>query len=324
MIKLNKFIKFVITVGIFIFLYYKFDVKFYKLFADIKTWEYIILGIICRLLIVQSIAMNRWQLFLRHSGINENIWTLTKISFVSSFMGVVLPSSQGGDIVRMYWIEKRNAFSKEQKTTASSSVLIERMIGFVILAAIGLINCLLLPSFKEKNSVISLILVINIALWSAIFLLTNQWCYNKISQQLSKISRLKKLCSFFEKTHRSLVTFPYRKILIASVILIGALQITTIIILYCVFQAFGINLPFYYHLAFYPVIAILSIVPISISGLGLREGFFVFFYSSLGVSADMCVKISLINYCTEVLSGVFVGGILYTLIQIKVLKSLTE
>lgn len=320
--RIKKYIKFFITVGIFVFLYYKFDVKFENIISDIKIWQFILLGIFCRLVVIQSIAMNRWKIFLENCGVKETLWTLTKISFVSSFMGVVLPSSQGGDVMRMYWIEKRNAFSKEQKSTASSSVLIERMIGFVILAAIGLINCLLLPEFEQKSRIVFVILFINVALWSAIFILTNKWCYEALSALLQKIPKFTKVLGFFEKTHKSLVTFPYRKVLFASVMLISALQLTTIFILFCVFQAFDVSVPFYYHLAFYPVIAILSIVPISISGLGLREGFFVFFYSLLGVSADICVKVSLVNYCTEVLSAVFVGGIIYTLIQLKCCKPL--
>lgn len=319
---LKKYVKLLITIGIFIYLFQKFDIKFSSIFTDIKAWEYVLLGVICRLVIVQGIGMNRWQLFLRHSGVNENIWTLTKISFVSYFMGVVLPSSQGGDIVRMYWIEKRNHFSKEQQSTASSSVLIERMIGFIILAAIGLVNCIIVPDFELKNQILLLIGLINLALWTAIFILTNRWCYEKLSAFLSKIKRFEGLLAFFSKTHKSLVTFPYRKVLVPSVLLIGALQLTTIFVLYCVFKAFGVDVPFYYHLAFYPIIAILSIIPISISGLGLREGFFVFFYTMLLVPADLCVKISLINYFCEVLSAVCVGGIIYALMQFGIVKAL--
>lgn len=318
--KIKKLVKLFVTIIIFIILYYKFDVKFFSIFSDVKYWRFIIIGIFLRLIVVQGLAMNRWKIFLKYSGVQESLWTLTKISFLSSFMGVILPSSQGGDLMRMYLIEKKHSFSVEQKSTVSSSVIIERMIGFILLAGMSLICILFTPFFPQKNIIIVIILLINLFLWSVIFILTNTYAYNIFSSLLHKIKRFKTIISFIEKTHHSLVIFPYKKVLIPSVLLIGALQFTTVFVLFLVFQAFDIYIPLYYHLALYPIIAILSIIPISISGLGLREGFFVFFYSILNISPDIAVKVSLINYSVEVLSAVCLGGLLYLSVQLHIIK----
>lgn len=316
----KKYIKILVTVALFVFLFKKFDIKVGSIITDIDNAWFILAGVLCRLVIIQAIAMNRWRIFLRCSNVEESLWTLTKISFVSSFLGIVLPSSQGGDVMRMYFIEKKHGFSKDQSSTASSSVLVERMIGFVILAFVGLVASVLIPNFDGKMRVLIIILLINLSLWAVIFIITNRWCYNKLSAFLTSKKKFSKVFIFIEKTHHSLVVFPYKKILLPSILLIGALQLTTITILYFVFCAFGLSVPYYTHLAFYPIIAILSIIPVAISGLGLRESFFVFFYSLVGVSADMAVKISLVNYIAEVLSAAIMGGILYGLIQLKVIK----
>ncbi len=171
--KTKKVLKLFFTIFIFGFLYFKFNLKLLSIFSDIKNWQFILIGCFCRLVVVQGLGMNRWKLFLKYSGVNENFWTLTKISFLSSFLGVVLPSSQGGDIMRMYIIEKRHSFSTEQKSTVSSSVLIERMIGFILLAGMGLICCFLAPIFPQKNNTFNIIFFINLFLWVTIFFLTN-------------------------------------------------------------------------------------------------------------------------------------------------------
>lgn len=317
---LIKILKLLVTLGIFAFLFYKFGFKVHDIVNSIVFPWLLFVGVFLRLVIMQGIAMNRWQLFLRCSGINESIWTLTKISFISSFMGVVLPSSQGGDVMRMYFIEKRHHCSDNTPMTSSSTVLIERMIGFVMLALLGLVCTIVVPDFPNKHRVLLIIALINLGLWITIFVLTNCWCYEKISTKLLNVKYLKNVCTFVEKTHYSLVHFPYKKVLLPSVLLIGTYQFVTIVILYLVFTAFGMNLPLYQHMAFYPIIAILSIVPISISGLGIREGFFVYFYSLVGVEPQIAVGISLVNYAIDVLSGVFVGGILYGLKAIGIVK----
>lgn len=318
--KIVKILKIMVTLGIFGFLYHKFDMRISEIFGQIQYPYWLLLGIFIRLVVVQGIAMNRWRLFLRLSGVEESIWSLTKISFISSFMGVVLPSSQGGDVMRMYFIEKKHPTTTDSSYTSSSTVIIERMIGFVLLASIGLISSIFIPDFPNKEKVIGIILLINLALWSVIFILINKRCYAFFSARLERISHFRGVFNFIEKTHRSLVSFPYRKVLLPSVVLIGLYQLSLILILYIVFSAFGYSIPFYQHMAFYPIIAILSIIPVSISGLGLREGFFVFFYGLIGVDPAMAVGISLVNYAIDVLSAVATGGIVYLLQTMRLIK----
>lgn len=263
--------------------------------------------------------MNRWQLFLKHSGVNESFFTLVKMAFMATFMGIALPSSQGGDVARMYLIEKKHKNKLNQKT-ASSSVIIERMIGLSLLALIGLISSIFVPYFPNKEKVIVLISFINLGIFCIFFFLTNRWCYSIVSSLIRKIGIFKKITGFIERTHYSLVVFPYKKVLLPSVALILSLQCCTILVAYFVFLAFNVNLPLYQHMSFYPIITILTIIPVAISGLGLRESFFVYFYSLVGVSPEIAIGVSLMNYVAEVLSAAFVGGIIFGLNSLKILK----
>jgi len=302
-------VKLVITAAIFYLIFRKFDIKLAGLFNSIQWFPYIFAALFIRLILMPFISVNRWKLFLLHSGIEERFFTLTKISFLASFYGIVLPSSQGGDMMRMYLIEKKHGHI-QQKITPSSSVLIERMIGFVLLALIGLISSILIPNYEHKEKIIILISTINLLVFLLIFILTNKWFYSIFSKLLSRINVLKSIMGFIEKTHFSMVTFPYKKVLLPSVFLILSLQFCTIFIVFLVFLSFGVDLPFYQHISFYPIICILSIVPIAISGLGLREGFFIYFYTLVGISPEIAVGVSLTNYAVQTLSSASVGGII--------------
>lgn len=60
-----------------------------------------------------------------------------------------------------------------------------------------------------------------------------------------------------------------------------------------------------------PLIYILSMIPLSISGLGIREGFFVYFYGLIGVEPSIVIAVSLINYLILSVVPALIGGIIY-------------
>ena len=313
----NTILKLVITSLILIFIYLKFDVDFLDAFSKCSP-IYLFFACMLRIFISPLIYINRWRAFLRYAGINEKFFSLLKISMKAAFIGIVLPSSQGADIMRMVMIEKKHN-TTSLRYTASTTVLMERIIGFVLLAMMGLVFSLLVD-FPNKYHVVMLILLINLALWLAIVILTNNKLFSIFSSLLSRCSKFQKLSDFFVKTYNSFVNYPYRKILLPTVTLILLLQIVTVIIVYLVFLAFGVNLPFTQHLAFYPIIAILSIIPISISGLGIREGFFVYFYSLVGVSAEISMSVSLVNYFIEIVLMAILGSGVYLYDSIKSMR----
>ena len=71
-------------------------------------------------------------------------------------------------------------------------------------------------------------------------------------------------------------------------------------------------------LAFTPVVAIAQVLPLSLNGLGIREGAFVLFLGPLGVAAGQAVAIGLIVYALTLAVSLLgapafaVGGLIYS------------
>jgi hypothetical protein len=63
------------------------------------------------------------------------------------------------------------------------------------------------------------------------------------------------------------------------------------------------------------MIWIITMVPISISGLGVREGAFVFFFTKVGVSDLAALLLSFLNFSQLIVLGLM-GGIVYLLSQV--------
>jgi glycosyltransferase 2 family protein len=64
------------------------------------------------------------------------------------------------------------------------------------------------------------------------------------------------------------------------------------------------------NLLLYPLIGLLTVVPVTVSGFGVREGAFVFFYSLVGVPSEVAVGVSLLNYLLVIGVPALLGGLL--------------
>jgi glycosyltransferase 2 family protein len=306
--KKNLLIKLVVTCLIITTIIVFFDINFSKSISSITSPFYIYLALLIPLIINPIISNNRWQIFLKVQGINEKILQLVKISFSSLFLGLVLPATSGSDAIRIYQIEKRH---KGMQGAGGASVLIERLLGFLILSLLGVVGAVIAMFYNVSFYIFLIILLIHLLIWCIFIIIKNKYLYIKITGLLLKTKRLKKIVAYLNLTYIALHTFPLRKVLLKTIPLILAFQFFTIICGFLIFIAFGINLPFYYHLAFFPLIQIISIIPVSLSGLGLREGGFVYFYGLLGIDSNISFLVSLLYFGVLVLVPAAIGMVLY-------------
>src|SRR5919199_5891892 len=97
----------------------------------------------------------------------------------------------------------------------------------------------------------------------------------------------------------------------AEAMAIGFLfNLLLIAINYLVARALGQNLALGYFFLFVPIISTLLLLPISLNGLGVREGAYVLLFASAGVSSATAASMSLAFWAITVSAGL-IGGVLY-------------
>ncbi|MBK8805556.1 MAG: flippase-like domain-containing protein [Bacteroidales bacterium] len=301
--KRSFYIKLIISFAIFAFIFYKFEINFNKLLDVFHEYWYIAITLFFPLFINQVIVNNRWRILLKTVGISEKTWTLIKLNNVSAFIGLILPSSQGYDAIRIYKIEKKYPNNRG----IGSTVIIERIIGLVCLCIIGIIASFFIDIIQVKF----LIYVFSLILSGILFLIFNNWCFKVINSFFSKRKRFKKFFEYISTLHKAVYSFPLKKNLIPTIFLIFLLQINNTIIVYLLFKATGSNIPFVYHLVSMPIINIISMIPITIGGIGIRDGAFVFMYSLIGIPKEIIVGVSILNYVIVTLIPAGIGGVFY-------------
>ena len=77
-------------------------------------------------------------------------------------------------------------------------------------------------------------------------------------------------------------------------------------------RSLGVDIPLGYFFLFVPIITSLLMLPVSMSGLGVREGAYVYLFAQAGVPSSQALTMSLLVYASNVATGL-VGGALYAL-----------
>ncbi len=247
----------------------------------------------------------RWKYFLNDS---TPFFTLLKIYLVSFFLGNFLPSG-GLDVVRGYYI------SGEEKRFSEgfAVVVIDRLTGFIAVALLSLIalgiGFNLPPELKKAifGAAIGLILVMVLSF--------NRFFYKTLRSAMLFIKFLD-VGERFARFYDTYYDFRNSKLRVFVGILISfGVQFSYAISAFFAMKSIGLDYPLYRFLFFVPLINMIAMIPVTISGIGLREGGFVALFSS-GLGREGAILTSLLYYFSGVIASL-VGGIIYLSGKVK-------
>ena len=245
----------------------------------------------------------RWSTVLQALGLHEPFRRLLSLYFAGQFMGNVLPSTIGGDALRVSRLAKDNG----ESPTTFASVVLERMSGWVVLPVLTLFALLINPGLRDlgRASMIAFVTATaTLSLLVIVLFLTSRegkgiegrFEHNEGWRSFTGAVRfgIRKLSHEPAATSRILATgLAYQLILIASALMAAkALGMPT---------AVGPTA----LLAFVPAVLIAQVLPISISGLGVREGLFVLFLHPLGVPQSQAIALGLLMYLLNLVVSLF-------------------
>jgi len=244
----------------------------------------------------------RWHTIIRKFRIKVKYPKLLKFYYIGSFVGFFLPTSIGGDVARIFLL-RREVQSLE---VGSSTVIVERILG---LFSILLLFASSLMFGANKIIEISLfwpvtffIIIFIFGLW-VLFYLPENW--------LKKILFLSpKINLKIQNIFRELKSFRNETTLILEGLILSILfQSAMIIVYYLLSLSINLRIPFQYFLLFMPPVWVLSLIPLSLNGLGIREGAFIYLFSLLGYSTEQLSFVSVLGVSLLIIQGL-IGGII--------------
>lgn len=244
----------------------------------------------------------RWHFLLKAVGARVSYGRAVYLYFVGAFFNAFLPTGFGGDVVRV--LEVGPGATSQQ---AAGTALVDRLTGFIMLFVLAL---LALPfAFGLLPANLALLIA---ALAAAVLLGSALLFEGRLLRRLTGwLPRGLSLAgdAWIGRTYAVITAIGARGIAIAlfwSLLFNLELIVETVLVA----RALGIDVTAGVFFLFVPVTTATLLVPISISGLGVREGLYVTLFGQLGVSAASAVALSLGAYSLDMAMGL-VGGVVY-------------
>ena len=274
--------------------------------ADIQ-----LIGVAALLTVVDRILMAyRWLGLLSSLGraLRPPFHILIQIFFISTFVGTFLPASVGGEAFRAFSLTRHRVSGPD----AIASVFMDRMMGVLSVLILGGGGLILARNLARDPLVLSG-LVITACGCVAVALLIFNGQVAALAHHFSSCLPFKKLKQIGSKLVDAIQRYAmHRSTLFYVLICSIAVQIVRILIAYFIGKSLHIDASLHVYFTLMPLIVLIMLLPVTVSGIGTSQAAFVWFFGRVGVTAEEAFALSVIFVGLSILGNI-PGGILYTI-----------
>lgn len=277
-------------------IFYKIDInEFLKIYKRIN-FKYLVPAILAYYFAFLFLSL-RWKfLLLGYSG-KVKLLEIFRVYLLGMLINTVSPSTLGVDVLRGYLIEKK---IKSGKSFAFASVLVDRIVGLFGIFSFAPFGLLFLKGIPNSHLLLLFCVIISFSIILILFLTQSNF-FERIFKNLIKNIHFGEINKKIERFYDSYKIYSrYKRLLFFSFILTIFLQTFFSIQAYYCARTLSFNISPFIFIFIIPLINALNLIPLTISGLGIREaGFYILF--SQYFSPESSVSISFLYF----ISGVF-------------------
>ena len=300
-------LKLLVSVGLLGFLLARIHIeRFLQTFASAK-FSYIAIALLVYLM-TQGVSAMRWTALARPLGVNTPFRDMVRYYLIGMFFNLFAPGTVGGDVSRVYYLVRDENARVQGRSVptmnAAMSVLMDRAIGMIVLVWLGAAGLLLFPYYAVPHSARVATFVLSLGLLTGVLITpVVRWLLPSDTHQF--IVKLRLAFSAYRRHWRALVSAAIFSLVIHLVqawmhVVMGL--------------ALDLNVPFSFALIVYPLVGTFSAIPISLNGLGLREGGYVVLLSVIGIGTEKGIAFGILLFLVVACDSL-IGGIIYLLQQ---------
>ncbi len=293
---IKKCIILILTFLIFILLFLKID--FSELINIFKKINLVIIffTVLISLFSNLVLASDMWRQILKCLGFNITFNESLFIRTASYPFKVLLPL-KSGEFLKIFYLKKQK---KIPLLEGQSSVIFNIILNFLTLFSISLIG-LIFINIRIFN--IPLILLISL-IFAFIILVFLKPIKNLILKLIKNLNKkiyncvLKLFMFFYIKKGKQFYLLLYSL----------TIQLTILLNYFLIANSLSLDIPLYRMIILFPLIIIITFIPITVSGFGLREALVIILFSEFASIEKLLswgIMISLIDYLVPAIFGLF-------------------
>lgn len=275
-----------------------------------------LLGMIAIYSLQPLVLVWRWKIVIRAMNTGLPFLRALGITYIGQFFNQALPSSVGGDAVRMYKTYKSGLTVSQ----AVNSIILDRVatvLGLILLALLAV------PFFSGRvgeaearwiipaASIFALGGIVGLAALMVLDNLPPRFAHMRLVQGLALLAA----------NTRSLFLSPRRAFAVILASLIGHANVTFGVYLMAV--SLGLGVTWIDCMVLMPPVLLLTTIPISIAGWGVREGAMVTAFGIIGVTAEGALVLSVMFGLTAIFMAL-PGGLVWLMSGDRQIASMEE
>lgn len=263
------------------------------------------------------LGVMRWRMALKLQGLNLSLGRTMEISFVAHFFNSFLLGSTGGDLMKAYYAARE---THHKKPEAVATVMVDRLIGlWTMLLFAGL---MILPNLKllEHHEALTATAGLILAMLCGCSVLALLAFWGGLSRRWPNARRLLRHLPKGQSLERSLDSC--REFGQSGGFLLKTFGLSMLLNLACVVNflvlgaGLGLRLDVAPMMLIVPMVICIAALPITPSGLGVRENLFVLLLAAPGldVPGTAALSLSLLAYAGSLFWSL-VGGLVYVTLR---------
>jgi glycosyltransferase 2 family protein len=245
----------------------------------------------------------RWWLLLEGAGIHVPARESIRPFAMSFVLNIILPTAVAGDAVRTWVVGRRSG----RFLGAAAATVVDRLTALVCLFAVGW-AAYAVDRGAVPDSVVVAFAWVTAGLAVALALgvmaaLGVRPLVHRLPERVEGMVR---------ESWRIVRRWAGSRQLVVNVVVLGlAYQVLVVGVFVLVGKTVGVELPFALAAVTAPIVVLATLIPVSVGGLGIREGGFVILLGQAGIDAADATLVSLLSAMTVLIASAAVAGATY-------------
>ena len=296
--------KILVSAGLLAFFFTRIHFERFLHTLAAADFSYVAIGLIVYLA-TQLVSSLRWAILARPLGFDTRYKDFSLYYLIGMFFNLFAPSTVGGDVTRVYYLARDGDKSPGKGWAVSTipaavSVFMDRAVGMAVLVWLGAAGLALFPYYAVPSAIRSLTFALSLALIAGGLL----------------VPLLRRILP--DDGHPIVVKLrlamrAYRDhwgVLPQAILLSFVLHLVQAWIHLLMGKALQINVPFSFCIILYPLVGTFAALPVSLNGIGLREGGYLFLLGLIGINSEKGIAFGLLVFLIVAVDSL-IGGALF-------------
>ena len=298
--------KVLVSAGLLVFFFTRIHLeRFLHTFASADI-SYIALALVVYL-VCQFVGTWRWKILARPLGFKRSFKVFLNFYLIGMFFNLFAPGTVGGDVSRIYYLARDGESNRDTRwggstLNAAVSVFVDRLIGMMVLIWLGALGLVLFPEYAVPSAVrlLTFALALGFVVAGLLVPVLRRILPNDGYPMVVKLRvALRSYRAHWQAIPQAIgLSFVIHLIQAWIHLMIG--------------RALHIEIPFSFCIILYPLVGTFSALPVSLNGLGLREGGYLFLLAVIGINSEKSIAFGVLLFLT-VAADSLIGGVIFLL-----------